>query len=542
MAKLTAEQKRLIKIIEAEAIRAGVDPDFAVALANLESGFRHVPADDKKSTAFGPFQVNRATAEANGVDYDKMKESPELAIKAGIMNIARHANNPQFEGDPFRIAAAHRYGENSDYAKTGDISKIDKTLAGYLASALEHFPNEEFPATVYTKPKEEKSQEAPQARADESRDTAESDLDMGSKPLGAANPQEQAAIDAEQDAWERKQAAATLGLTGAGFGAVKVPTLKILHRLSKALPGSKVSVEDAAKLAEKVATGQVPTAGAPGTPTAAPGAPGAPQSVVRVQPQGGSGTFNYGKAFGLTDIEAQRALDMTKGEGGVHDLTTQRRAATQKIERLFPTETWRENPLYGGLITTDPGVGSGPRASYVSTPEGTRQLPPRQPIATGLPPPIQVPTPMSAPDKVQKGFQYVMGSSPVKYGLAGAGIGYNLEDAYQNLFPQGGRERNIPAGLASLGAAGASGLTLVPSYAARANPAAIALTTTGQVLGDLGRGDRQSAAESGLTGAVMLAPRRLGPLGAIFYSPSLNKGEEEELKRRRALAPTITAP
>jgi hypothetical protein len=142
MATLNAEQKRIIRLIEQEAIKVGVDPDFAVALASLESTFRHVPADDKKSTAFGPFQVNKATAQANGVDYDEMKNSPELAVRAGVLNIARHAQNPQLGGDPMRVAAAHRLGENSEYAKTGDVSKIDKQLAGYLASALEHFPNE----------------------------------------------------------------------------------------------------------------------------------------------------------------------------------------------------------------------------------------------------------------------------------------------------------------------------------------------------------------------------------------------------------------
>jgi hypothetical protein len=149
-------------------------------------------------------------------------------------------------------------------------------------------------------------------------------------------------------------------------------------------------------------------------------------------------------------------------------------------------------------------------------------------------PPINMPVPQASPDAVQRGARFVLGSSPVKYGLAGAGIGYNIEDAYQKL-----RDEQYLGGLTSLGAAGASGLTLVPKYAARANPAAIGLTTASQMMGDLARGDRQSAAESGLTGAVMLAPRVVGPLGAIVYSGGLNKGEEEELERRRKMAPTI---
>lgn len=402
-----------------------------------------------------------------------------------------------------------------------------------LANAVSAFEG----GTWYnTKQEEKKAPEAaPEAASDSSEPSA--DMDMGSVPLGAESPQEQAKLDAQQQSWDRLTAAAGTGAAGAGFGAVKVPTIKLLQRLNKVLPGTKVSVEDAAKLAEKVATGQIPTAPATTPAPGAPVAPGAPKSVIRVEPQGGSAVFNYGKAFGLTDIEAQRALDMTKGEGGVHDLTTQRRASTQKVGQLFPTETWRENPVYGGLVTTDPGVGRGPRASYVLGPDGPRQLPPTKPIPTAIPPmpEITIPPPQASPDAIQKGVRYVMGSSPMKWGLAGAGLGYNLEDAYQKF-----RDDQILGGLTSLGAAGASGLTLVPKYAARANPAAIGLTTASQVMGDLARGDRQSAAESGLTGSIMLAPRVMGPLGAIVYSGGLNKGEQEELERRRRLAPTIT--
>ena len=136
-------------MIEREAKAAGVDPDFAIAIANLESSFSHVPANDPNSTSYGPFQVNKSTALANGVDYDEMKKNPDLAVRTGIMNIARHAKNPALEGDPLRILAAHRYGENSEYARTGDESKIDKTLAGYMSKFLEHFPDEEYAGTVY---------------------------------------------------------------------------------------------------------------------------------------------------------------------------------------------------------------------------------------------------------------------------------------------------------------------------------------------------------------------------------------------------------
>jgi hypothetical protein len=70
----------------------------------------------------------------------------------------------------------------------------------------------------------------------------------------------------------------------------------------------------------------------------------------------GNMQYNYGKSAGLTDIEAGRALDMTKNEGGVHDLATQRREGLNKVGEIAPG--FRENPRFGGLMT-DQSVGSG---------------------------------------------------------------------------------------------------------------------------------------------------------------------------------------
>ena len=91
---MTEEQKVIVREIAKQAKELGIDVRFAVALANLESSFRHIPASDKTSTAFGPFQVNQATAKANNVDYEEMKKDPNLAIRTGLLNIVRHVNNP----------------------------------------------------------------------------------------------------------------------------------------------------------------------------------------------------------------------------------------------------------------------------------------------------------------------------------------------------------------------------------------------------------------------------------------------------------------
>ncbi len=46
----------------------------------------------------------------------------------------------------------------------------------------------------------------------------------------------------------------------------------------------------------------------------------------------GSATANYGRVFGLPEIEAQRALGLGKQQGEVWDLMERRRAALQDID------------------------------------------------------------------------------------------------------------------------------------------------------------------------------------------------------------------
>jgi len=517
MPTLTPEQKKIIKEIEKQAIAYGVDPDFAIALANLESNFQNIPAEDKSSTAFGPFQVNKATAEANGYDYEKMKSNPTIAIQAGISNLARHAKNPLFEGDPLRIAAAHRYGEGSDYAKTGNTNLIDPTLREYLASAMEHFPDERFPETVYSDP-----------RNVEKTGTAEaSDTSMGSVALIAESQKEREKALEEQDAFDRKVAAAQLGGAGALFGAVKAPVFSAgqkLFEMVRNYKNGKINPSDVEALIDAQNLAKQTSAGAPATQEAT-----GPYAKY---------TKTFGDPVGLTQQEIATSTGMGKGEGEAWDKIKKAKEANQKITNLFG-EGYKLDPQRQIMINTS--VGAGPRGA------------PRQPVGMSISPEQKAQQLMdydnwlkaqvaarTAKDTAPNAFRTIAGSSPVRFGLAGAGAGFNLEDAYQKLSQEGAL--NTASGLTSLGAAGTSVLGAFPKYASRANPAAIALTTGSQIMGDLARGDRQAAAESGLTGATALAPRIFGAPAAALYSRGLNVGEAEELKRRRKMAPTITAP
>ena len=176
---------------------------------------------------------------------------------------------------------------------------------------------------------------------------------------------------------------------------------------------------------------------------------------------GGSGTANYGKAFGLTDIEANRALDMTKNPGGANDLINQRRQAMQKIQQMGGG--YVENPRYGGIMTPEPSVGGGPRASFVQSPSGLSPLPPAQPVSTApqMPP---KPSPLSQIGQgVKQGAGAVLGSPLVMGALGGLSAMEGAQET-QKRYSEG----DMPgAAIASAGVVG-GGMQMIPSAPTKA--------------------------------------------------------------------------
>ena len=314
----------------------------------------------------------------------------------------------------------------------------------------------------------------------------------GNQPAPAADLQEtdeqrEARMQGDIDAQEKRQAQ-LIGLgTGAGITATRA-----------AGSGAGAVLEAGARRVgqgfQAGRQGRVPPT-APTPPAAAPSPAGAPgQSIMRQPipssgPDGGrlapgqTGTmpYNYGKAAGLTDIEAGRALDMTKQTGGVHDLTTQRRETTNRIQNLFPGERYIENPRFGGIMTPDQGVGSGPRQSFAMRPPapptpdmpqglpgGLSQLPPRQPIPTAPIPPIP-PKPPSGLESVANMFKGMMrpvskvltAATPPLALASAAGEGVNI--AQQARRPEGQRDLTS-MGLSGLNILG-SGMSMFPATA-----------------------------------------------------------------------------
>ena len=129
--------------------------------------------------------------------------------------------------------------------------------------------------------------------------------------------------------------------------------------------------------------------GAPETPPPAqPAAPRPPAGPTQLGTPGtfpkatgpGSATFNYARSYGLPEIEAGRTLTTGKEAGGVWDLLGKRQEALTGIQQRFPTETFVENPRFGGIMTPGQGAGAGPRASYVQQPGGLQAIPTRSPV------------------------------------------------------------------------------------------------------------------------------------------------------------------
>jgi hypothetical protein len=212
-----------------------------------------------------------------------------------------------------------------------------------------------------------------------------------------------------------------------------------------------------------------PVAGGPAGPVGGPASP--------LQQMGGSATANYGKKFGLTDIEAGRALDMTKQAGGVHDLTSQRREGLQRVQQLGGG--YVENPRFGGIMTPDQGGGRGPRATYVQNPTapgGLSQLPPSQPIPSTPMPPQAPPQPPPQPSnlaKVGQGLKTGVGAVLNAPGVSGALGGLGIAESGQEYMKRQAAGDMPGQVMAGMGVAG-GGLAMVPNPMAKALGAALA--------------------------------------------------------------------
>ena len=184
------------------------------------------------------------------------------------------------------------------------------------------------------------------------------------------------------------------GLAGLATGVAEAKGIGPASLIEKMAAGASKAMPPAAQMppAQMPAAPQVqPTPQMPAAQPVAPprvlGPSGQPMEGFPRASGPGSATFNYGRVYGLPEIEAGRALGTGKAEGEVWDMLERRRQALNRIQQMGGG--FVENPRFGGLMTADQGVGSGPRASFVQEPlsgQTMRQLPPRAPVSTTPPP------------------------------------------------------------------------------------------------------------------------------------------------------------
>lgn len=380
MSDLTEEQRQYAEIIRAKAQEMGIPPELAVAVAYQESRLNPQSASSPAG-AMGIMQVRPIAARDVGVDPAKLQD-PAVNIEAGLRYLKKALNET---GDPRLAVIYYNAGPQRlvEFDRGGDLPRETET---YLRS-LKAYGAFNPPAPA---------QQAPEA--------APAEAPAPASPVDEDMAEVQRRVQQGANAQERRLAE----LTGLGAGAAISA-----FRAGKGMATGAVQAAGQA-LSQGMAAGAPGAAVAPGAPAAAPAGPTGPAAgpaapaggaaaPIGPRPAGprqlgapgtyptatgpGSATFNYGRAFGLPEIEAEKALGLGKAENEVWDLLNKRQEALTTIQQRFPSETYAENPRFGGIMTPTQGVGSGPRQSFVAPAAAPGQpapplqaLPPRAPV------------------------------------------------------------------------------------------------------------------------------------------------------------------
>lgn len=328
--ELSNEQLIALQKIREAAEQAGVDPNLAAAVAFQES--RLNPKAKSPKGAIGIMQLMPGTAKELGVDPTDIDEN----IRGGVQYLKQQLDT---FGDPIQALIAYNAGPNSKFFQTGDVADLPSETLGYVSSITSMVPQ----SSAMERPTDE--------------------LELVDAPRVMPSPEGQ--MRAEQQ--ERDIARMSGAALGAPISAARgARDLFSYVRGAQEPPAPRIEPQ----LGPRGMPGMPPAVGGPvGGPAGGP--VGGPASG----PVGGTAVQNYARAFGLGDIEAGLAKDMTKQPGGVHDLTTQRRLALEKLSGMAPAAGMAEDPRFGGLMVPQETPYTGPRG-------------PGGEIGGGKPPPV----------------------------------------------------------------------------------------------------------------------------------------------------------
>lgn len=410
LSKLSDDQLRVaVKIIEASSA-VGIDPNYALSMGYVESRFNpKVP--NSPAGAIGVMQLLPGTAKDMGVDPSNLDEN----ILGGVKYMKYLLEHPNVNGDTNLMVAAYHEGPNSEFFKTGDKSKISDAGVMYT-HAVNQLMQGKMPGQQ--PPEAETAAAAPP-------ETPPPADDLYSMQLAQPTAEE---VKAQQERGFSPLAMAGGALPGAAIGTAagayqSRPVQGVLSALSNlGGPGGPIP--------------QAPTG-----PATAGSLPPAQGPATRT-PIGGRGTFEYGRAFGMTDFDAARAADMSKRPGGAWDVARQVAEAEQKIGPGY-----RMVPERADLMLPE-SAGGGPR--------GARRVP--------IPP---VPAPRTPLTQQVSG---AMARHPMIAGpLAGASMGAQAAEAAERY-----RAGDIPGatvmGTGALGSAAA----MMPRLLPKASPIGLA--------------------------------------------------------------------
>lgn len=404
------EQIDIALKVEKAAIEHKLNPSFVLPMVFGESRLNQSAiSHDKnnKPVAYGVMQITPATAKTYKCDD---LSNTDKNINCGMRILSDLVSKPKIGNDAYKVIAGYNAGPGTKFLSTGNIQDLEEETLNHMDNVTE-FYNGNLPSAVYTNGEQtnipDRSEAEQQTRPTTTEEVKTEDSGDESPYSGDPFPNPN-----QENQSDRNVAGAALGATGAVIGAVKAPVINIgksLYSGGKKIMGALTNANlpppgDIAKLIAETSGKAQPGSGK------LPGEKWSQKVVGNMGPGGESVT------------EAARNYNIQQG--------------------LTPSERSKYGVTYGGIIA--------PR----KVTETRMQAEPQAPVER-------------SPGTLSRMLGTVSGSSPVMGGLAGYGMGYNAQDAYEN-FQRG---NNVDAATSGVGAL-SSGLSLIP----RAAPAAGALT------------------------------------------------------------------
>lgn len=441
LSTLDPEQEANANLVFDGAIKRGIPPRLALALAYQESRLKHFDGDKVKIGADGEvglMQIKIPTAKIQGYKPDQLN-TVQGNIDAGLDYLK--SGYERYQKDPWVAAAGYNTGYDHPY----------------FANPKEH----DLPPKTWSYLRDISKNKGFQTGPDETTEAPEQ-----AAQTAQANQTNQTTPASESDFRTAKAA-----LLGAGLGA------------------------PAGILANKVFGGRAPAA-PPGAPSIAPGAPpsGAPGGLpTRVEPtmsgpsaqatrilQGGQGdtlgTTGRARQEGYNIETAQRAA--AKGEAG--KLSPQARQVLASQPGLTSTESGVLYPRTEPRPTIGPRGGPAPSQANLDI----GKIVPGEPTMGAprpAPPPSALPGPSAGQQFMQgaKGVVGALGRSPMLAGaLSGAGALGGAQE-YKTRSDQGDKLGAAVAGIGALGGLAAAVphpmTRIIGGGLAMASPAALML-------------------------------------------------------------------